>query len=92
MLVATVLILVVFAAQPYLMLFLFFAVYASSGIVELILSPFVRTSAAKIPAKENVEEEDIEDKEIILNKEKYRSLLKNSTISDYTDKSQDYTD
>lgn len=69
-LVATVLILVVFAAQPYLMLFLFFAVYASSGIVELILSPFVRTSAAKIPAKENVEEEDIEDKEIILNKEK----------------------
>lgn len=69
-LVATVLILVVFAAQPYLMLFLFFAVYASSGIIELILSPLVRASAAKIPAKENIEEEDIEDKEIILNKEK----------------------
>ena len=67
-LVAAVLILVLFAAEPYLMLFLFFAVYAASGIIELVLSPVLKASAAKQQKTE--EEEDLEDREIILNKEK----------------------
>jgi CDP-diacylglycerol--serine O-phosphatidyltransferase len=67
-LVAAILVLVLFAAEPYLMLFLFFAVYASSGIVELILSPVLKASAAGQQKTED--EEDLEDREIILNKEK----------------------
>ena len=45
LLVAAILILVLFAAEPYLMLFLFFAVYASSGIIELMLSPLLKASS-----------------------------------------------
>lgn len=69
-LVAAVLVLVLFAAQPHLMLFLFFAVYATSGIIELIVKMLLKESSAEQQKTEEIEEEDLEDREIILNKEK----------------------